>query len=1103
MKKKSTKKFEVKDKEDHPLQQMDKLIKQIEHYNHLYHTLNKSEIPDDEFDKLFQKLIDLENKFPELIRKDSPTQKVGATPLEDHEKIPHGEPMLSLQNTYSPEEIMNFERKIQRQLNTEENLEFFCSPKFDGLAIELVYEDGILRYALTRGDGEKGENISENVKMIPDIPQKLKRKIFPKKMDIRGEIFLLKKDLPIINQILKEELEKKKRSDFTSLRNLAAGIVRRKLSSKKSPLDLEVKKNTINAIGKLKFFCHSLGHYEGIGFESQMDFENQMEEFGFPTVPVAKKSLSPKILSKICSGANEVISYYKKVESLRSQIPFEVDGIVIKVNSFPLQEKLGFIARAPRWAFACKFESEKEKTIIEKIEIQVGRTGALTPVAIMKPVKIGGVKVTNASLHNQDEMDCKDIRVGDHVIIHRAGDVIPEILSVIKDKRPKGSKRFLFPKNCPSCNQEVKKLEGEVIIRCLNPRCPSIVKESLKHFVSRQAMNIDQLGSELIEKFFEDKEISLRKFSEIYQLKLEFIIACFEKNKRIKPHHLFIYALGFSEIYQLEPKSIRKTIEKNKQIKLNLFIYALNIPSVEEKTARTLTQHFKSIEDFLVANEEDLMKILDVEPKVIQSILKTIEKDKEIELYLFIQVINIPSVGEEIAQALAQHFKSIENFLAAKKEDFMDLPGVEPKVIQSILEKIGEKKKNRKISNKKSKQTKFYLFCIPFLEEKTARTLTQHFKSIESFLAAKKEDFMDLPDVGPKVIQSILETIEKSKQTELNLFIYSLHDDLDIPFMEEKTARTLTQHFKSIESFLAAKKEDFMDLPDVGPKVIQSILETIEKSKQTELHLFKYAMDALKIPSVEGQTFRALTQYFKSIEAFLAAKKEDLMGLPDVRPEVIESILEKIEEKKRESKISNNLLENIEKSKHTELHRFIYALGIRFVGEQTARTLAQHFKSIEAFLAANEEDLMDLPDVGPEVTKSVLENIEQESFQKEIHQLLELEVKPGPVKTDKSVVPRQLVLPGLEVEGQNTTQDHENPPLRGMKFAITGVFGLSRQKVQEEILKRGGKLSSSVSKKTNALLVGDKPGSKLEKAKELGLEIWNWEEFQSQITRRK
>ena len=497
MKKKSTKKSEVKDKEDLLLQQMDKLIKQIEHHKHLYDTFNKPEISDYEFDKLFQKLVELESKFPELKRKDSPTQKVGAPLLEDHEKIPHGKPMLSLQNTYSPEEIMNFERKIQRQLNTEENLEFFCSPKFDGLAIELVYEDGILRYALTRGDGFTGENIFENVKMIPDIPEKLKGKIFPKKMDIRGEIFFQKEDLSTVNQIL--------RLDSTSLRNLAAGIVRRKLSSKESLLDLE-DKNAINAIGKLKFFCHSLGSYEGIKFESQMDFENQMEEFGFPTVPVAKKDLSPKTLNKICSGADEVISYYKKVDSLRSELPFEIDGIVIKVNSFPLQKSLGSIARAPRWAFACKFESEQAETIIEKIEVQVGRTGALTPVAIMKPVEVGGVKVTKASIHNQDEMDYKDLRVGDHVIIHRAGDVIPEILSVIKDKRPKGSKRFLFPKNCPSCNQEVKKLEGEVIIRCLNPFCPSVVKESLKHFISKKAMNIDQLGSERIEDFFEDKK---------------------------------------------------------------------------------------------------------------------------------------------------------------------------------------------------------------------------------------------------------------------------------------------------------------------------------------------------------------------------------------------------------------------------------------------------------------------------------------------------------------------------------------------------------------------------------------------------------------------
>ena len=673
-------------------------------------------------------------------------------------------------------------------------------------------------------------------------------------------------------------------------------------------------------------------------------------------------------------------------------------------------------------------------------------------------------------------------------------------------------------------------------------------------------------------------------------MKLEFIIACLEKNKQIKPHHLFIYALGFSEIYQLEPKSIIDFFKRqSKQTKFHhLFVYTLGIDSVEEKTAKTLTQHFKSIENFLKAKKEDFMDLPGMEPKVIEFILKTIEKSKEIEIYRFIQDLNIPSVGEEIARTLTQHFKSIEDFLAAKKEDLMDLPGVgpevtqsilktiekdkeielyrfiqnlkirsldkktsrilaqhfksiedflaakkenlvalldvEPKVIESILGKIEEKKKNRKISNKKSKQTKLYFFCIPFLEEKTVRTLVQHFKSIENFLAAKKEDLMDLPDVGPKVIESILKIIEKSKQKEFDFFICSLHDDLGIPFMEEKTARALTQRFKSIEDFLAAKKEDLMDLPDVGPRVTQSILETIEKSKQPESYLFKYALDPPDICFAGEQTLRALTQHFKSIETFLAAKREDFIGLPIAGPEVTQSILETIEKKKRKSKISNKLLESIEKSKQPELHRFIYALGIRFVGEQTARTLAQHFKSIEAFLLANGEDLMDLPDVGPEVTKSILEKIEQENFQKEIHQLLELgvrpgsvktktqqssrsmslelEVKPGQVITDKSVVPSQLVFSGLEEEV--TTQDHENPPIfHGMKFVITGVLPLPREKVQEEILQWGGTLSSSVNKKTNVLLVGDKPGSKLEKAEKLGLQIWGWEEFQSQMKNRR
>jgi DNA ligase (NAD+) len=357
---------------------------------------------------------------------------------------------------------------------------------------------------------------------------------------------------------------------------------------------------------KLKMFCYSLGHHEKFNPESQIEFEEEIHEMGLPIMKASTGGLVKKSqLSKICFGAQEVIDYYKQIESMRHALEFEIDGIVVKINSFPLQRSLGNIARSPRWAFAAKFTPEQAQTLIEDIVVQVGRTGALTPVAVMKPVSVGGVTITHATLHNQDEIDRKDVRKGDHVLVHRAGDVIPEVLSVIKEKRPKNSKPFSLPDQCPACGQPLEQLEGEVVKRCVNSLCPAVMVESLKHFVSRNALNIDKLGARLIEIFFQEKMIET--FSDIYKLKYDQIIALDRQGEK-------------------STRNLLDSIEASKDTDLHRVIYGLGIRFVGEQTARTLASHFKEIESFLKTNEEELLTLPDVGPKVASSIGKALKQ---------------------------------------------------------------------------------------------------------------------------------------------------------------------------------------------------------------------------------------------------------------------------------------------------------------------------------------------------------------------------------------------------------------------------------------------------------------------------------------------
>ncbi len=569
-----------------------KLQKQIEHHNYLYHSLDRPELTDYEFDQLFQKLIDLESKNPELISENSPTQRVGGKALDFFTKVDHREPMLSLQNSYSEDEIVAFHERIENFLKGQgENITYFCEPKFDGLAVELVYENGLLTSAITRGDGVTGEQILSNIKTISSIPLSLSsdKLDIPSIFEVRGEVVILKKDFLKLNQLIEEQ----GKSPFANPRNAAAGSLRQ--------LDPKV-----TAKRPLKFLAYAPGRIQDLAISSQKEFFEIIRHFRIPNAMDLTANLNTEIYN-CYKDIKEAVHFYNKLEKLRPSLPFEIDGAVIKVNEFSIQDILGKVARSPRWATAGKFKPQQAQTVIENIEIQVGRTGVFTPVAIMRPVKVGGVTISNATLHNQDEIDRKDVRINDHVIIQRAGDVIPEVVEVLASKRNKNSKPFKIPFRCPSCRQKGQRLEDEVAIRCVNPLCPAVLTENLKHFVSRKAMNIDKLGARIIERLVEENLIE--SFSDIYKLN--------------KSDLLKLDRFGEKSV-----ENLLNSINQSKTPTLDRFIYSLGIRFVGEQTAKALAKNYKTIDNFLKASRETLVNIDDIGPKVAESIMQNLNSER-------------------------------------------------------------------------------------------------------------------------------------------------------------------------------------------------------------------------------------------------------------------------------------------------------------------------------------------------------------------------------------------------------------------------------------------------------------------------------------------
>ena len=548
--------------------QLKALREKINDYNYQYYVLDDPSVPDSEYDRQMQALQALEGEHPELITPDSPSQKVGGEPLGAFEQVTHEVPMLSLDNAFEEADLKAFEKRLLDRLKADNKLAFSCEPKLDGLAVSILYENGVLVRAATRGDGQVGENITANVRTIANVPLKLRGADLPERIEVRGEVFMPRDGFEKLNENQRNAGLKV----FANPRNAAAGSLRQ--------LD-----SRITAKRPLMFYAYSLGVVAPDDFtlpDSHHERLRQLAEWGIP--------LCPDI--GITEGSSGCLAYYEQILSRRDGLAYDIDGVVFKVDAIALQQQLGFVARAPRWAIAQKFPAQEEMTRLLDVEFQVGRTGAITPVARLEPVFVGGVTVSNATLHNQDEVERLGVCIGDTVIIRRAGDVIPQVVSVVADKRPDDARKIQFPAQCPVCDSQVEKLADEAVARCTGGLiCPAQRKQALKHFASRKALDIDGLGDKLIEQLV---DAGLLKTP------------------------VDIFNLTFPALIQLErmgdksAANLLQAIHNAKQTTLPKFLYALGIREVGETTAANLALHFQTLEAIQNASLDDLQAVQDV-----------------------------------------------------------------------------------------------------------------------------------------------------------------------------------------------------------------------------------------------------------------------------------------------------------------------------------------------------------------------------------------------------------------------------------------------------------------------------------------------------------
>ncbi|MEB6549822.1 NAD-dependent DNA ligase LigA [Heyndrickxia sporothermodurans] len=582
----------------------------LNQYNYEYHVLDQPSVPDAEYDQLMRELTNIEEQFPELISPDSPTQRVGGEILSAFQKVEHHIPMLSLGNAFNESDLRDFDRKVKQVVGDE--VEYVCELKIDGLAISLRYENGLFIQGATRGNGTIGEDITANLKTIRSIPLRINQ---PMSIEVRGEAYMPKKSFEQLNKVKEENGEE----PFANPRNAAAGSLRQ--------LDPRIA-----ASRNLDIFLYAIGDFSETGVTTQHDGLNFLTTLGFKVNKEREK----------CANIDEVLQYVEKWVAKRANLPYEIDGIVIKVNSFEQQKALGFTAKSPRWAIAYKFPAEEVVTKLRDIELSVGRTGVITPTALLDPVRVAGTKVQRASLHNEDLIREKDIKLGDYVVIKKAGDIIPEVVNVLVERRTGEEKEFLMPTHCPDCESELVRLEGEVALRCINPKCPAQIREGLIHFVSRNAMNIDGLGEKVISQLFAHELI--HDVADIYHLQQEQLLA--------------LERMGEKSV-----SNLLAAIESSKTNSLEKLLFGLGIRHVGAKAAKTLAQKFGTMDALAAATKEELTAIQDIGEKMADSIVTYFENEEAGEL---IQELKNAGLNMEYKGSMPVETESISSIFAGK-----------------------------------------------------------------------------------------------------------------------------------------------------------------------------------------------------------------------------------------------------------------------------------------------------------------------------------------------------------------------------------------------------------------------------------------------------
>lgn len=573
-------------KRDEALKRIAKLREIIDYHNRRYYQQDDPEISDAKYDELMRELQNLEELFPDDGLASSPTQRVGAAPLAKFSPFEHPRPMLSLANAFTPEEITDFDARIRRMADLD-RMEYVAEPKLDGLAVNLIYEHGLFVRGATRGDGATGEDITQNLRTIPSLPLEMKKSgahPVPDFIEVRGEVYMERASFGKLNHRRAVDGEE----PFANPRNAAAGSLRQ----------LDPK---ITARRPLSIFVYGAGLLKGMQFSTHFGILEALRQWGFPVNHLIEKA----------DDISACIAYFGRISSLRPELPYEIDGVVLKVNDLTVQEVLGSVSRSPRWALACKFPAAQATTLIRDIVVQVGRMGTLTPVAVMEPVNVGGVMVSRATLHNEDEIRKKDIRIGDTVVIQRAGDVIPEVVSVVTSRRTGEEKFFYMPSHCPECGSNVVRLEGEAAHRCVNLSCPAQIKEHIRHFASRNAMDIDGLGEKVAASLFDAGLIA--DPADLYFLTEEKL-------------------LPLERMAQKSVSNLLDSIQMSKTPAWDKFIFALGIRHVGEKTARLLAQHFAGIDELMGADVEDLTQIKEIGPEIAHSIVGFFSEPKNREV---------------------------------------------------------------------------------------------------------------------------------------------------------------------------------------------------------------------------------------------------------------------------------------------------------------------------------------------------------------------------------------------------------------------------------------------------------------------------------------